>query len=190
MKLRRFAAVGALATLALIGSAHAAALATDGTWAGFAVDGNLPPYSLGWTDDNAVPLSFEFAIAPGFQGTLTVVDLVFSGDRFSVTDNGNLLGLTSLAVDGYDPVNPGGFDANTALAQPAFSRGVFTLGAGSHRITGTLSTSLMVDGQALDATLGAVRLEVSAVPEPATLATLLAGLSLLTVALRRRGNSK
>ena len=190
MKLHRFAAAGALASLALIGSAHAVSLAANGAWAGFTVDGNLPPYSLGWSDDNAAPLSFEFAIAPGFQGTLTVVDLVFSGDRFSVTHNGQLLGLTSVAVDGYDPVNPGVLDASTALAQPAFSRGVYMLGAGSHSITGALSTSLTVDGQALDATLGAVRLEVSAVPEPATLVTLLAGLSLLSLVLRRRSDSK
>ena len=190
MNLRRFAAAGALASVALIGSARAASLAADGSWAGFTVDGNLPPYSLGWTDDNAAPLGFDFTIAAGFQGRLTVLDLVFSGDRFSVTDNGATLGVTGAAVDGYDAVNPGVFDAATALAQPAFSRGVFTLSAGAHSITGVLSTPLVVDGQALNATLGAVRLEVSAVPEPAPLATLLAGLSLLTVLLRSRGNSK
>ena len=165
-------------------------LAADGQWAGFAVDANLPPYSSNWIDADHAPLSFSFTVAEGFQGVLTVVDSVYSGDRFTVTDNGLVLGTTGAAVDGYDAVNPGTFNPDDALANPNFSRASFTLGAGTHTVTGWLSTSLVVDGAPTLATEGAVRLAVSAVPEPASLATLLAGLSLLTVVLRRRGNPK
>lgn len=188
MKARHLLALGGLTLAALLSPAQAASLAADGQWAGFNVDANLPPYSSAWIDDNAAPLQFDFTIAAGFEGRLTVVDLVFSGDRFTVIDNGQTLGTTGPAVAGYDPVNPGTFDADLALANANFSRGTFTLSAGSHSITGWLSTSLTVDGSPTNATLGALQLQVSAVPEPATLASLLAGLALLTVVQRRRAS--
>lgn len=190
MKIHHLAAAGCLSLAALCAAAQAATLAADGQWAGFAVDANLPPYSISWIDADHAPLSLRFTIAEGFQGVLTVVDSVYSGDRFTVTDNGLVLGTTGAAVDGYDAVNPGTFNPDDALANPNFSRASFTLGAGTHTVSGWLSTSLVVDGAPTLATEGAVRLAVSAVPEPASLATLLAGLSLLTVVLRRRGNPK
>jgi hypothetical protein len=106
-----------------------------------------------------------------------------------VTDGGLVLGSTGTAVDG-DPTGAITFDLNAALANSDFSRATFTLGAGSHSITGTTTRFLSDSNGPLNATIGGVRLEVSAVPEPATLASLLAGLSLLTLVLRRRGNTK
>lgn len=189
MRFHRLVATGALALAALCPTAHAVVLADDGQWAGFVVDGNLPPNSLAWVDDNAAALHFTFAVAAGFQALLTVVDAGFSGDRFSVSNHAVVLGSTSVPVAG-DPDGAIEFDYDNALADTNFSRSTFMLGAGSHDITGLLSLSLAnVDGP-LDATIGAVRLDISPVPEPATLASLLAGLSLLTVWLRRRNPSK
>lgn len=172
--------------LAALAPAHAASLPADGTWAGFIVDGNLPPYSLNWVDDNSGPLSFEFTVAAGYVATLTVVDAGFSGDRFAVYDGATLLGQTGAAVNG-DVSGPTVLSFDDALADSAFSRDVFTLGAGSHAITGWLSASTTDAIGPLNATLGGVRLTVSPVPEPATVATLLLGLGLgLLAAARRR----
>lgn len=189
---RRVFAVGALALAACLSSAHAAGLAADGSWAEFSVDdfqsnlGGLE-WIVGGGDGTA--LSFSFTIAAGQIGTLTVVDAGFSGDRFTVTDNGSLLGVTSVAVSG-DSAGASTVDFDAALSNNDFSRAVFTLGAGSHSITGVLSTSLVGDYGPINATLGGVKLSVSPVPEPASLAMLMAGLGLLTAVLRRRSQSK
>jgi len=188
MHIHRFAAAGALSLITLFSAAQAATLPADGSWSGFSVDANLPPYSAGWIDDNGAALRFDFNIAAGFVGTLTVVDAGFSGDLFQVRDGVSVLGSTGAAVAG-DPNGAITFDPWDALADARFSRGVFTLGAGAHSITGSATQFLADANGPLNATIGAVRLEVSPVPEPASLAMLLAGLSLLTVVLRR-GNSK
>ena len=188
MRFHRLVATGALALAALCPTAHAVVLAADGQWAGFVVDGNLPPYSLAWVDDNAAVVHFTFEVGVGFQARLTVVDAGFSGDRFSVSNHGVVLGSTSVPVAG-DPEGAIEFGYDNALADANFSRSMFMLGAGGHDITGLLSQSLASADGPLNATFGAVRLDISPVPEPATLATLLAGLSLLAVWLRRRNPS-
>lgn len=161
-------------------------LPTDGSWAGFTVDANLPPYALGWVDDNGAPLSFSVSIAAGQVGTLTVVDAGFSGDRYSVFDGATLLGSTGAAVNG-DTNGPSIVDFNAALANPNFSRGTFTLGAGTHLISGLMIQSTTdASGTPLNASIGGVKLDVSAVPEPTTGAMLFIGLGLLLGALRRR----
>lgn len=166
-------------TLAALAPSHAATLPTDGSWAGFTVDANLPPYSAGWIDDDALPISFSVNIGAGQVGWLTVVDTGFSGDRFHVYDNGTLLGSTGVATQG-DLDGAITFDPDEALANAAFSRGSFSLGAGSHLITGVMFSSVT------DATIGGLKLTVSAVPEPGTAATLLIGLGLLLGLTRRR----
>ena len=188
MTFHRLAAACALTLAALMPAAHAAPLPTDGSWAVFTVDANLPPYSTGWADDNGAPLQFDVSIEAGFVGTLTVVDTGFSGDQFKVLDGQQVLGTTSTPVSG-DPSGAITFDADVALANTDFSRGVYTLAAGSHRISGLMVGSLANADGPLNATIGAVRLQVSAVPEPASLATLLAGLGLLAVVRRRRTGS-
>lgn len=174
-----------LALAALLPTAQADTLSTDGSWVGFTVDANLPPYGFGWVDDNGAPLSFSVTIAAGQVGTLTVVDAGFSGDRFHVYDDAALLGSTGQAVNG-DATGSITFDYDAALASSDFSRGQFVLGAGSHVISGLMFESTTDAFGPLNATLGGLRLTVSPVPEPATAATLLIGLGLLLGALRRR----
>lgn len=183
--------MAATLALAAISSAHADTfvLPADGSWAEFGVD-TVALGNPGWMffkpqqqgGDIATPLSFSVAIPFGYIGTLTVVDRVISGDTFTVTDNGSTLGVTGSATAGGFA-----FDADAALADPAFSRGVFTLTAGSHLISGSLLQSAVdPDFGPLNATLGSVNLTLSAVPEPASVATLLIGLGLLAGATRRR----
>lgn len=178
----------ALTLAALSPAAQAATLPTDGNWAGFTVDANLPPYGFGWTDDNGAALSFSVTIATGQIGTLTVVDAGFSGDRFRVYDGAALLGSTSVAVNG-DTAGAITFDYDAALADSSFSRGQFKLGAGTHVISGLMFASTTDAFGPLNATIGGLKLTVSPVPEPATYATLLIGLGLLIGALRRRSAS-
>lgn len=175
----------ALALAALSPATQAATLPADGKWAGFNVDANLPPYSFGWVDDSYAPLSFDFTVGAGQAATLVVVDAGFSGDRFRVYDNGVLLGQTSAAVNG-DTSGATVLNFDAALANAAFSRGFYALGAGSHRITGELSQSTTDAFGPLNATLGGISLVTSAVPEPTTAAMLLIGLGLVVGALRRR----
>lgn len=191
----RFVAAALLG--ACIASAHAAAvpLAADGAWSAFNVN-ELDALSLGveWiSNDNTLspefgtPLFFDFTIAAGFTGTLTVVDAGFAGDAFVVTDQGVVLGSTS-AVPLQDALAApdAGTDIGAALADARFSRGVFTLGAGSHRIGGWLSQSVAFDGLPLNATVGVVRLTVTPIPEPHTWALLVAGLGAIGFMSRRR----
>lgn len=184
MKLRHWLAAGAFLW---VGSAQALTLAADGQWATFDVDElSAASGDLEWIDlfNGGAALSFDFVVPVGFVGALTVVDGGFAGDRFLVTDGNLLLGRSSLPLASYpDSV---GLDFDAALADPAYSRGSFTLGAGSHSISGFLIRSAAADGIPLNATVGAVRLEVSAVPEPSKLLTLLAGIGVIGFAIRRR----
>jgi hypothetical protein len=189
MPIRHLLATSALVLAAFAPHAQAASLSADSQWVPFDID-ELSALSggLGWIDlSSGAALSFSFHIAAGYQGTLTVVDGGFAGDRFRLTDGQAVLGDTGQPATSYPDSIALDFDA--ALADARYSSASFTLGAGSHAVSGYLLQSVMVEGAALNATVGAVRLSVSAVPEPATLASLLAGLSLLTLVLRRRGHS-
>lgn len=177
--------IAATLALAALAPAQAVTLPANGSWAGFTVDANVPPYSFGWVDDNYAALSFEVTIAPGMVGTLTVVDAGFSGDRFQVFDGATLLGSTGAAVNG-DSAGAITFDFDAALSNSDFSRASFTLPEGNHVISGWMSASTTDDYGPLNATLGGVRLTVSPVPEPTTSALLLIGLGLVLGALRRR----
>ena len=125
IQIRHLAAAGKLSLAALCAAVQAATLAADGQWAGFAVDPNLPPYSSNWIDADHAPMSFSFTVSEGFQGMLTVVDSVYSGDRFTVTDNGQVLRITGGAVDGYDAFNPVSWRPRRGRAPPRL--------AGRHR---------------------------------------------------------
>jgi hypothetical protein len=181
------AAVIAAATITPAAHATTVALAGDGSWNAFDVDSFLAQdFGNGWIDDSGAALAFTFTIAAGRHGTLTVVDAGFAGDTFAITSNGSPLGTTSAVPVG--DVNGGlEFDFDAALANPAYSHGTFTLGAGTYTIGGSLLQSVLDEnGAALDATNGALRLSVSAVPEPANTALLFAGAAVLGLLARRR----
>lgn len=174
--------------LALSGAAHAGTLAADGQWTAFDVAYDLSG-NLGWIDiSDGSALSFNFVVPAGSVATLTVVDAGFAGDRFDISDAATgLLGSTSAAVNSY-PSNVY-LDFDAALANPLYSRGVFTLQSGSYVVSGVLTLSALDDTLTpLNSTVGGIRLEVSAVPEPASLASMLLGLGLVAGVLRRRAN--
>lgn len=182
-------AVGALCATTMASSAQAVALQGDGSWASFAVDEVLadPARPFGWIDDTGASLSFTFRVAAGTTATLTVVDAAFAGDTFSVFNGSTLLGTTSSVPLGTMESSPNvGFDYASALANPLFSRGVFTLGSGDYAIGGRLDQSVVAGGFPLNATAGAVRLVVSPVPEPETTALIGAGLATVGWVARRR----
>lgn len=181
------AALAAAAVIAAPAQATSVALAGDGSWQEFDVDAMLSTDGgNGWIDEayagDDSALSFTFSIAAGSRGTLTIVDTGFAGDTFTVTDGGAVLGTTCGVAAG---TSAGAlvFDPEEALADPAYSRGMFTLGAGTYRIGGALLQS--VDGD-LDATSGALRLSVSPIPEPTNAALMIAGLAAAAALARRR----
>jgi hypothetical protein len=174
---------------AIAAPAHATtvSLAADGSWNEFNVDNQVAPsFGNGWIDfTDGSPLSFTFTIAAGRTGHLTVVDAGFAGDTFSLTNFGAAIGSTTAVPTGTTD-GPVVSDFDQALADPSFSQGVFTFGAGTYRISGLLNQSVLDGGAPLDATDGAVRLQVSAVPEPSPFALLLAGLGAIGLLIRRR----
>ena len=167
-------------------AAHATtvALAGDNTWADFDVDAFVAQdFGNGWIDANdGSALDFTFTVAPGAHGVLTVVDTGFAGDTFTLTNFGTVIGSTA-AVPAGSPVGATVVDDDAALANAAYSRGVFTLGPGSYSISGTLLQSVFGDE---GATSGGLRLSVTAVPEPANAALMFAGAAALGLLARRR----
>ncbi len=179
---------GALAlAAALAAPAHAGSveLAANGHWNEFTVDSFLSQsFGTEWIAfADGSPLTFNFTIGAGHTGTLTVLDAGFAGDTFTVTNFGTTLGTTGSVAQGTIAGDAKGFD--DAWADASFSRGVFTLGAGTYSISGALLQSVLDDsGFELDSTNGAVSLSV--VPESSSLAMLLAGAGLVGLIARRR----
>jgi hypothetical protein len=176
--------------LILSGASRATVVPMDGggSWKAFDVSEDLSG-GKAWIDLNdGSPLSFTFTIDAGNVGVLTVVDTGYAGDTFNVSDGATLLGATSPVPVGVYPGVPGISDPDAALADPSFSRAAFVLGAGSYSIIGVLDQSVLsaIGGPPLNSTSGDIRLDVSPVPEPSTLASLAVGIGLIAVALRRR----
>ena len=131
-----------------------------------------------WLDDYAYnsPGKLSFSVDLSGPAVLKVTDLGLTGDIFQVFDNGHSLGFTS-APNKANTTDIGiNFDA--AFASSDWSHGQWTLGAGSHLITGIAYVS------DLGAGIGGV--QVAAVPEPSTYAMLLCGLGLVGLIARRR----
>ena len=182
-------ATAAAAAFALPAHATDVALAADGSWNEFTVDSAIAPsFGTSWIDFNdGSALTFSFTVAAGSVGTLKVVDASFAGDTFFITDFGNTIGQTSVVPVGNLNGTPV-FDFDEAFADATFSRGVFTLGAGTYSISGQLNQSVLDDsGLPLDTTNGAVSLTIAAaVPEPSTYAMLIAGMAAMGFVARRR----
>lgn len=184
MQLFRPLTHGLFALLAGLVAGHAQATTISlapGSWYDFNVDDLLAPATspLGWIDysDNSL-LTFDFTIGAGQFGVLTVVDAVTAGDRFNVLANGVLLGTTTLV--GTSSANVG-YDYAAALQNPAFSRGLYTLAAGSYSVTGVM----LANPDSINITQGGLRLDVSPIPEASTVALWLLGLSALSLWTRR-----
>lgn len=198
MSFLKSALMAPLAAWAFAAHATSTPLAADGQWRAFGVDSfSAVSGGVEWIDSDytnsvghGTALDFTFTIADGFVGQLTVVDASMAGDVFNVFNHGSLLGTTSsVPVQLYGIAPDTGDDHDAALLDNAFSRGVFTLGAGSYSISGALAQSLMLDDgagglSALNATSGAIKLNVSAVPEPSALVFAVLGLAWLVSSRR------
>lgn len=179
--------LAALLALPLARPAQATAVALD-TWYTFGFNGAGSALTSGagytqGTNPGALPApdpAWTFMLPSG-GGTLTVVDLFISSDRFMLFDFGSGIGSTSSFLEGGSCDS----DITCALSDSRYSSGVFSLGAGAHSIA----------GQQTEGTGGAGAFMVSAsvspeVPLPAAfglqagVAALLAGGALLR---RRRG---
>lgn len=151
-------------------NAHAASIATDGSWAEFDFDtAGSAIYDL-----NTLETTFSFTLNQA--SILRVVDAGFSGDRFSIIANGTLLGTTSPSIAqgvSEDPI----FDPALVWNDNRFSKGSWNLAAGAYTITGSATLSPFEAGFGY--------MSVTAVPEPESHAMLLAGLALIGAFARR-----
>lgn len=186
MKLHHHLGAGLLALAAFSGAQATSVSLATGAWQLFDVVD--PVFGLGNTDlswidiNDGSNLSFTFTIGAGQTAYLTVVDGAFAGDEFTVTANGLALAAMSIATNSYpDSI---GLDFDSALADGRFSQASYKFTAGSYTITGALSRSALDDsGLALNTTVGGIRLDV---PEPTSLALLMAAGGALVLTSRRR----
>jgi len=156
---------------------------TDSAWHTFDVD-PLTASSTGleWIDINdGSSLDFKFTLTSA--AILTVIDGGFSGDRYQVSDNGSVLGTTSIAPNSAP--NSVGLNFDAALASGTYSTASFLLAAGEHDLTGLLALSALDENnQPFDASVGALRLQP--VPLPGAALLFLSGSGLLSLLGRRR----
>lgn len=164
-------ALAVAAALVSAGPARAAtiSLVADSGWSRFAFG------DVGTT----VGRSYSFSLAA--NALLTIVDGFLAGDQFEVFANTLSLGTTSAPVT---PSANTGMNFDAALADGDHSSGAFLLGPGDYLISmDVLARSPGVTGNHL----GAIRLDMAAVPVPAGGALLLSGLGLAAFLRRRRG---
>ena len=190
---------GLIAALALSASAHATSIgiSADGSWHEFDVDSAASQFGgtewidnvtgpTGYVGDGSV-LTFTFTVSTEVR--LDIVDAGLSGDTFTfaVGGNGGIgLGQTSnVAMTTYETAVDIGTDFDGAFADHAnFSFASFFLAPGTYTVGGNLLQSLTFEGDALNATVGALR--VTAVPAPAAVLLMAPAMGLLAGLRRRR----
>ena len=168
----------------------------DGSWNAFTVDAlsTSAANALNWIDTDyssaagdADTLSFTFTVTD--KAILRVVDLFTAGDTFNVAITSaagtQLLGTSAVtARDLGDAVLPFASTAAEAWGNADFSQLQIVLGAGTYTVTGSLLQSVTDGGLALNSTAGG--LSVTAVPEPTSLALVLAAIGVVGLVSRRR----
>lgn len=165
-KLKALAVAAAMVTA---GSSQAATinLVADSGWTRFSFG------DVGTT----VGRSFSFSLAA--NAILTIVDGFFAGEQFAVFNNAVSLGATSAPVT---PSKNTGMNFDAALADGKHSFGQFNLGPGTYLI----SMDVLARAPGSGNRLGAIRLDMAAVPVPAGGALLLSGLGVAALFRRRR----
>jgi len=170
----------------------------DGSWYAFTVDAlSAQSGGLEWIDSDYdlsggagdfKALSFTFTVAD--KAILKLVDIYGAGDTYNlaITSASGTSAYTSSSVtarDLNDAVLPFNASFDGAFADSAnFSQLTLTLGAGTYTVTGSLLQSVTDGGLALNSTAGG--LSVTAVPEPTSLALVLAAAGVVGVVSRRR----
>jgi hypothetical protein len=188
-------ALAALAIASVAAQATTVSLATDGQWHSFGVDSfSASSGGTEWIDNDdtnamgyGTPLDFNFTVASGYVARLTVVDASLAGDAFVLFNASASLGATSVVpVQHYSSAPDIGLDYDAALLNNNFSRGVFNLGAGTYSIRGALTQSLLLDdGSPINATAGALKVSISAVPEPGAVELVLAAFGVVLLLWKR-----
>jgi hypothetical protein len=119
------------------------------------------------------PFTFSLASA----GSLKVTDAYLSGDQFEILDNAVSLGDTSVPTTTGDQIFA---DFDMAFTDLRWSSREFSLGPGSHTITGITKASPFGSGDA------ALRVDLKQIPEPASMLLISIGLAGLGFTRRRR----
>lgn len=162
-------ALAMAATLAVAAPSQAATvnLVADSGWSRFAFG------------DVGTTASRKFSFTLTKNAILSVVDGFFAGDVLEVFANAVSLGQTTAPMSG---ATNHGMNFDAAFADTNFSSGQFLLGAGTYSI----SLNVLERSAGSGNHLGAIRLDLAAVPLPAGGALLLSGLGLAALMRRRR----
>ncbi|MDP3855373.1 MAG: FxDxF family PEP-CTERM protein [Phenylobacterium sp.] len=166
MKIKLLGALlAAAASIAFAAPASAAVLIADTGWQSDQIDGiDTPSEQSAWT----------FTVSG--TALFRITDAFVTGDVFSLYDGATLLAKTTFTTTA-EPIDSFG---GTAWSDTSYSRLSYLVGPGSYSFT------ITGDGAGgVPAGFG-VRLDTSAVPEPATWAMMITGFGLVGGAMRRR----
>ena len=173
-----FLACGLLAAAAPM---YGSTIAADGTYHEFLFGGvgTFASACAGGCTPTTTPVADQTATLPytfSGPGSVFLLDLFVTGDEFALYDNSVLVGDTSTVAN--TGAAPCAQDIACAIANTGYSRGTFSLGAGSHSLT--IQTIQLATGSSS----GAAVLKLSAattptVPEPDSMVLMGTGLSAL-----------